>query len=192
MGDICTRVSSGGTPKAGSAKYYQDGTIPWLRTNEVQFGEIWETAVQITDQAVEETSAKWIPTMCVIVAISGATAGRSAVNMIPLTTNQHCCNLEIDPRIANYKYVFYWVAAHYQDLKSKGRGARADLNSQLIKDYPIAVPELDEQDRIVDLLDKFDALVNDLSVGLPAELNARRKQYEYYRDQLLTFEELQA
>ena len=56
----------------------------------------------------------------------------------------------------------------------------------------IPVPSLDEQKRIVAILDKFDALVNDLSAGLPAELNARRKQYEYYRDRLLTFKELAA
>ena len=49
--------------------------------------------------------------------------------------------------------------------------------------------ELKEQERIVEILDTFDALVNDLSIGLPAELAARRKQYEYYRDKLLTFEE---
>jgi len=51
------------------------------------------------------------------------------------------------------------------------------------------LPTLSEQDRIVSILDNFDALVNDISVGLPAELAARRKQYEYYRDRLLTFKE---
>ncbi len=51
----------------------------------------------------------------------------------------------------------------------------------------IPIPSLEEQARIVAILDKFDALVNDISVGLPAEINARRKQYEYYRDELLTF-----
>ena len=56
----------------------------------------------------------------------------------------------------------------------------------------IPVPPLEEQERIVAILDKFDALVNDLSIGLPAELAARRKQYEYYRDRLLTFEEAAA
>lgn len=56
----------------------------------------------------------------------------------------------------------------------------------------IPIPPLEEQDRIVEIFDKFDALVNDLSVDLPAELAARRKQYEYYRDQLLTFKEAAA
>ena len=51
----------------------------------------------------------------------------------------------------------------------------------------IPIPPLSEQQRIVDILDRFDALVNDLSAGLPAEIEARRKQYEYYRDTLLTF-----
>ena len=55
--------------------------------------------------------------------------------------------------------------------------------------FKVPVPGLDQQREIVAVLDHFDALVNDLSVGLPAELTARRTQYEYYRDRLLTFEE---
>ncbi len=54
------------------------------------------------------------------------------------------------------------------------------------------MPPREEQERVVELLDKFDALVNDLRVGLPAELSARHKQYEYYRDRLLTFDEASA
>ncbi len=55
--------------------------------------------------------------------------------------------------------------------------------------YPISIPPLEVQHEIVAILDRFDALVNDLSHGLPAEITARRKQYEYYRDRLLTFKE---
>lgn len=58
-----------------------------------------------------------------------------------------------------------------------------------IMQYQVAIPPLDEQERIVAILDKFDALVNDLSQGLPAEIAARRQQYEHYRDRLLTFQE---
>lgn len=192
LGGVSTRVSSGATPKAGEPKFYDGGTIPWLRTGEVKFGEIWDTEMRITDQAVDDTAVKWIPKNSVIVAISGATAGRSGINKIPLTTNQHCCNLEINAKVADYRYVFYWVSSKYEELKSLGRGARADLNAGLIKNFSIPVPPLEEQRWIVDVLESFDRLVNDISAGLPAELNARRKQYEHYRDRLLTFKELKA
>lgn len=70
-----------------------------------------------------------------------------------------------------------------------GGGAQPKLNQANLNKIPIPVPSSDEQDRIVAILDRFDALVNDLSIGLPAELAARRKQYEHYRDRLLTFPE---
>ncbi len=62
-------------------------------------------------------------------------------------------------------------------------------DKKAIMRYPIPIPPLEEQARIVAILDKFDALVNDLSSGLPAELTARRRQYQYYRDRLLEFRE---
>jgi type I restriction enzyme S subunit len=62
-------------------------------------------------------------------------------------------------------------------------------NKSAILNFKVPIPPLTEQQRIVAILDKFDALVNDIFAGLPAELNARRKQYEYYRDKLLTFQE---
>ena len=61
------------------------------------------------------------------------------------------------------------------------------MNADDVKKISIPIPSLAEQERIVAILDKFDALVNDISEGLPAEIEARRKQYEYYREKLLTF-----
>jgi type I restriction enzyme S subunit len=70
-----------------------------------------------------------------------------------------------------------------------GAGTVRNLNADIVKAVVLPVPPLEEQARIVAILDKFDALMNDLSAGLPAELAARRKQYEHYRDRLLTFKE---
>ena len=186
--DICLKISSGGTPLKSKSKYY-NGEIPWLRTQEVKFCDILKTEMTISQEGLKNSSAKWIPINCVIVAISGATAARCAINKTPLTTNQHCCNLEINPHIASYKYVFHWLSSQYTKLKSMGQGAREDLNISRIAGYPIPVPPLEEQERIVSILDRFDALCNDLTSGLPAEIEARKRQYEYYRDKLLTFKE---
>ncbi|MDD4738227.1 MAG: restriction endonuclease subunit S, partial [Candidatus Pacebacteria bacterium] len=68
-------------------------------------------------------------------------------------------------------------------------GSIPQLTTPNVKKIKIPIPSISEQERIVVILDKFDALVNDISIGLPAELNARRKQYEYYREKLLTFKE---
>lgn len=63
------------------------------------------------------------------------------------------------------------------------------VRKKMFEDYPISIPSLEEQERIVSILDKFDMLVNNISQGLPAEIEGRKKQYEYYRDKLLTFKE---
>ncbi|EPB7020540.1 hypothetical protein [Escherichia coli] len=69
--DISIKISSGGTPKTGVSEFY-DGDIPWLRTQEVNFCDIWDTEVKITESGVKNSSAKWIPKNCVIVAMYGA------------------------------------------------------------------------------------------------------------------------
>ena len=199
LGDITKKWYSGGTPTAGNPEYYENGNIPWLRTQEVVFTDIFKTEVKITQAALGNSSAKWIPENCVIIAISGATAGRSAINKIPLTTNQHCGCLEIDPNLALYRYVFHWVSFNYENLKSLGQGARGDLNSTIIKNFKIPIPfasdpkkSLAQQARIVAILDKFDSLANSISEGLPREIELRQKQYAYYRDLLLSFPAAQA
>ncbi|MDA5499665.1 restriction endonuclease subunit S [Yersinia aleksiciae] len=194
LGDVTKKWYSGGTPTAGNPEYYDGGDIPWLRTQEVKFSDVCETEVKITAAALKKTSAKWIPENCVIVAISGATAGRSAINKIALTTNQHCGCLEIDSKKALYRYVFHWVSFNYENIKALGQGARGDLNSTIIKNFKLPVPyaddpekSLEEQARIVAILDKFDTLTGSISEGLPREIELRQKQYEYYRDLLFSF-----
>lgn len=184
--EVCKKVVSGGTPKSGNSAYY-GGNIPWLRTQEIDWQDIYNTDIHITEEGLKNSSAKWIPKNCVIVAMYGATAAKAAINKIPLTTNQACCNLEIDDTVALYRYVFHWLCKEYLSLKSLGQGSQSNLNANTIKKYKIPVPSLDVQKRIVHVLDHFDALCSDLNIGLPAEIEARKKQYEYYRNKLLSF-----
>ena len=191
LGKICKNVSSGGTPATSRTDFY-NGNIPWLRTQEVDWRDILDTEIKITRAGFDNCSAKWIPENCVIVAMYGATAAKVAINKIPLTTNQACCNLEIDASKALYRYVFHWLSKQYLTLKAMGQGSQSNINGRIIKGFKIPLPPLSEQQRIVDILDRFDTLVNDLTSGLPAEIGARRKQYEYYRDKLLTFKEVES
>ncbi|MEU4768563.1 restriction endonuclease subunit S [Actinosynnema sp. NPDC023794] len=191
LGEISTKVSSGGTPSSGRDAYY-GGDIPWLRTQEVDYNGITSTGVTITEEGLRNSSAKWIPKHCVIVAMYGATAAKVAINEIPLTTNQACCNLQIDPEQADYRYVFHWVANEYERLKALGEGSQSNLNAKKVKNYPIPVPSLERQRQVVETLNGLDAVVSELSVIVSAERDARRRQYEYYRDRLFAFEELSA
>ena len=189
LGEVASKIITGVTPKAADPKYYQDATNPWIRTQDVNFCRINEASAFVTDQAVAELPLKWVSPHSVVVAISGASAGRSAILNIRAVTNQHCCNIEINSKLADFRYVYYCIASCYEQLRNLGRGARGDLNVSIIKSFEIPLPALYEQRYIADILDRFDALVNDISSGLPAEIAARRAQYEYYRDRLLSFPE---
>ena len=185
--DISVKIVTGVTPKKSCEDYYLKGTIPWLRTNEVKFNTITTTEKYVTEKAVEETGLKWILPNSIIIAISGATAGRVAMNSIPLTTNQHCCSISVDERMVNYKYLYYWLVDQNRQILSLKQGARGDINMSMIKSFKIPVPSLEIQSRIVRVLDNFDTVCNDLNIGLPKEIELRQKQYEYFREKLLTF-----
>ena len=75
---------------------------------------------------------------------------------------------------------------------SSGKSTMPAVNFKTVGQIPIPVVSISEQQRIVEILDRFDAICNDLTSGLPAEITARQKQYEYYRDKLLTFKELES
>ena len=153
---ICSNICSGGTPKSTITEYY-GGNIPWLNTKEINFNRISETEKTITDEGLNNSSAKWIPAKSVIVAMYGATAGKTAITQIPLTTNQACCNLTIDSAKADYRFVYYALYNDYTYLASLANGgAQQNLNAQQIKDFEIPFPSLKEQKYIANILSSLD------------------------------------
>ena len=96
-----------------------------------------------------------------------------------------------DIKKLNNKYLFYWMQTQSERIDKFYRGSGIQHpNMRNVLTLEIELPSIDEQKRIVSILDKFEKLCNDISEGLPAEIEARKKQYEYYRDKLLTFKEL--
>lgn len=156
ISEICTRICSGGTPKSTNLAFY-GGNIPWLNTKEIDFNFINSTEKYITEDGLNNSSAKWIEPPCVIVAMYGATAGKVAISNIRLTTNQACCNLNIDPSKADYKFVYYSLKKDYYLLSSLANGgAQQNLNAQQIKDFGIPDFSLAEQKKIAGILSALD------------------------------------
>lgn len=156
LGDVCTRVCSGGTPKSTNLSYY-GGEIPWLNTKEIDFNRIYSTEKTITDSGLNNSSAKWIVPNTVTVAMYGATAGKSCIVKVPMTTNQACCNLTINNEVADYEFVYYSLKNDYTTLASLANGgAQQNLNAQIIKDYVLKMPSLADQRRIASILSSLD------------------------------------
>ena len=158
IGALCSKVYSGGTPASQTPEYY-GGLIPWLRTKEVNYGKIYKTEQYITQLGLKNSSAKLVPINSVIVAMygNGDTAGRVAINKIELTTNQACCNLVIDAAQADYRFIYYFLASRYEELVDlKNGGAQQNLNGQLVKAFPISVPDLSSQQSVADTLEALD------------------------------------
>lgn len=162
LGDICKYVTSGGTPKSSIKEYYEPKQIPWLKTKEVNYCRIYETEAYISKDGLDNSSAKMIPQNSVIVAMygQGDTAGRVAINKIPLTTNQACCNLIIDETKAYYEFVYYQLVTLYEKMVSlKNGGAQPNLNAAIIKSMEIKLPPLKTQRYIADILSSYDNLI---------------------------------
>ena len=156
IGNLCSKICSGGTPSSKHSEYY-DGDIPWLNTKEINFNRIYSTEKCISEEGLNNSSAKWIEENSVIVAMYGATAGKTAITKIPLTTNQACCNLTINPSIADYRFVYYYLCYKFVELASLANGgAQQNLNAQIIKDFDILLPSLQKQKKIANILSSLD------------------------------------
>ncbi|EOV0049146.1 restriction endonuclease subunit S [Vibrio parahaemolyticus] len=157
--DICEKVCSGGTPSTRNKEFYIDGTIPWIKTKEVNNCKIFSAETHITEEALAKSSAKLIPENSVIIAMygNGDTAGRVAINKIPVATNQACCNLIVEPTKADYRFVFYYLRTQYQKLVDlKNGGAQQNLNAKLLKEYPFPNVSRAKQTDIADFLEQLD------------------------------------
>jgi type I restriction enzyme, S subunit len=186
----------GGTPSKSNSEYWRGGIIPWLSPKDMKAPIIEATEDYITESAVANSATKLVPANSVAIVVRSSILDKVlpvAFVPIPITLNQDMkavvAHADVFPN-----FIAHIVRSHGPQVLRTTRktgGSVASIEVPKLMSYPIPIPPLAEQERIVAILDKFDALVNDISVGLPAELNARRKQYEYYRNKLLTFKPLE-
>lgn len=181
--ELSSSVFAGGTPSTNHDEYY-DGDIPWIRSGEIDFNVITSAERNITEEGYNNSSAKLIRKGSVVMAMTGATVAKSAIVNIETTANQSVCAIETDESIANYKYVYYSLAKDYFKIKSSAQGALTSLNLTMIKQIEIPVPSISEQNRIVGILDTFTSSIENLK----EQLTLRRKQFEHYREKLLSLD----
>lgn len=127
----------------------------------------------------------------VVVSRSGASAGFVSYWDEPIFLTDGF-GFEAKKDIAIPKYLYYILKRKEKELNSMKRGAGVPhVSGELLSKIELQIPSIDTQERIVSVLDNFEAICSNLNIGLPAEIEARQKQYEYYRDKLLTFKEVE-
>ncbi|MDX9692229.1 MAG: restriction endonuclease subunit S [Acholeplasmataceae bacterium] len=153
---------AGSTPSRSKPEYYRNGTIPWLKTGDLNNSYINEVPEYVTQKALDETSLTIQPKGAVLIAMYGATIGKLGILNIEATTNQACCACIVNDKVDN-KYLFYYLMAMKDEFIGKGvGGAQPNISKEKIINSLISIPPIEEQIRIVEKLDKMMSLIDSL------------------------------
>lgn len=191
LGDVCN-VVAGGTPSKKNSKFWANGTIKWLGSTVCQNKKTIDSVTgYITEQGLRSSSAKMMKKGTTLIALVGATIGKIAYLPFEAAINQNIAGVyPKDTTVLEPAYVYHVCKTLYPKFLALIQGSSlAMANLSFVRGLQIPIPSLEVQKRLVNVLDNFEAICTDLNIGLPAEINARQKQYEYYRDTLLTFVE---
>ena len=151
---------SGGTPSRKHEEYY-NGDILWIKTGELNNGWIYDTEEKITDEGLKKSSAKLFPPYSVLIAMYGATIGKVAILGVPATTNQACACAVCNQSLL-YMYLFYYCISQKNVFIEKGKGgAQPNISQIILKQHPIPLPPLSEQQRIVERIEELFAKLDE-------------------------------
>lgn len=190
--DICNDIFLGLTSKVD---YVDTDGIPLVRAGNMTSGRlVFDDVKYISIQQYEKLTKYHKPKKGDILISKSGTLGAVCIvdTDIDFGIYESLICLQLKEEINNrFMYHLLQTKKIQNELIGKKTGsAIVHINLQSFKNLNVSIPEMNEQIRIAKLLDKFDTLVNDISEGLPAEIELRRKQYEYYRNKLLSFEEV--
>lgn len=182
---------NGYTPSKANADFWTNGTIPWYRMEDLRTkGRILEDSIQhITPQAIK---GKGLFKAGSIILATTATIGEHALLIADSLANQQFTNFSIRKSLADSlipKFIYYYFFVIDEWCKQNVNvSSFPSVDIERLKSVLFPIPPLHVQQRIVSLLDKFHTLTTSISEGLPREIELRKQQYAYYRDQLLSFE----
>lgn len=192
MAEVAEIRSGWGFPNAYQGQ--SEGIYPFYKVSDMNLvGN--ETVMTDANNFIDATTAKTLgvtpaPAGTVIFPKIGAAVATNKKRLLtkPSAYDNNVMGL-IPGEQLNSRFLFFWMQTVDLTKLAHDSGAVPSIRKSEMEQLQVPIPPLEEQQRIVAILDKFDALVNDLSSGLPAEIQARRQQYEHYRDRLLTFKE---
>jgi type I restriction enzyme S subunit len=177
-----SKVASGTTPKSDNKEYYENGTVKWLNTGDLNDGFLSTTKKLITQKAVDDCKLKQYSSYSVVVAMYGATIGKTSVITEPMTVNQACCVIN-DIKEVSSTWVYYVFLASKSNLIFQGEGGgQPNINQETIRSHFVTIPPLSEQNRILTFLNEQTELI-DKSVSIEEE---RIKLLKEYRQSLIS------
>ena len=158
LADVCKTFTSGGTPSRKKPEYFKNGTIPWVRSKELNDGVIVEVEEYITADALQNSSAKILPKDTDLLAMYGATVGKLGILGFASSCNQACAAMVPKDGIADYRFLYYLLLNHRETIISQATGgAQQNLSGELIKKFTFDFPSYLEQQAIADVLWKLDS-----------------------------------
>lgn len=179
LGEVC-KTTSGGTPSRRNSDFY-NGSIPWVKSGELDKGIILDTEEKITEEAIKNSSAKIFPKGTLLIALYGATIGKLAFLGVDAATNQAVCGIYENQNIIS-KYLYYFLLFNKPKLVQQGvGGAQPNISQTILKDLDLPLPPLETQQALVS---KIEELFSELDKGI-AELKTAQQQLKTYRQSVL-------
>lgn len=157
LDDVCSKITSGGTPSRTKPEFYENGIINWVKTKELNNYYIYDTEEKITEEALKKSSAKLLPTNTILLAMYGATVGELGILSKEMACNQACCALITNPKICDYRYLFYLLGFHKEEIINLATGAaQQNISAKIIRGLTFRFPDIDQQKEIADILNTLD------------------------------------
>ena len=150
LGELAT-TTSGGTPSRKRKDYY-GGSIPWVKSGELNDDYIFETEEHITEAGLKNSSAKLFPSGTVLIALYGATVGKTSILRINASTNQAICGITPGPDVDADFLRYHLISLRRELLSHRYGGAQPNISQQIVRNQKIAYPPLPEQKKIAHIL----------------------------------------
>jgi type I restriction enzyme S subunit len=156
LGEIAN-WGSGGTPKADNPDFY-DGEIPWCVIGDLTESEVWDTEKRITQEGLANSSAKVIDPGSVLLAMYGASIGKTGISALPMATNQAIAFARCNTELILPKYLLGYLQTQKMKFVEMGHGAaQPNISQTIIKSWPVSLPPISYQEQLVSIIDFFDA-----------------------------------